>query len=221
MIAEALFGIAAGSLLAGGLAGLRSIRNWRLIARIIWIGSLILTLAALAVVLSGATSAIPARIAIAVAFIIAGGTFFSVRANAHAETLPLTLVGGAGALICVTLNSGSGSASPPSIEWAIVVLAGGLALPTLDGALHEWRRKTPGIDLSSAWWIGVSTAVAAHVMTSMSQHGTWMDQTPGAAWLMAAWITASGSRLTRHGEPRAALLIISVLALTASALSTP
>jgi hypothetical protein len=217
MMAEALFGIAAGSLLAGGLAGLRSIRNWRLIARIIWIGSLILTLAAAAVVLSGATSAISARAAIAVAVIIAGGTFFSMRA----EALPLTLVGGAGALICVTLNSGSGSASPPSIGWAIVVLAGGLALPTLDGALHEWRRKTPGIDLSSAWWIGVSTAVAAHVMTSMSQRGTWMDQTPGAAWLMAAWVTASGSRLTRRGGPRAALLIVSVLALSAGALSAP
>jgi len=211
MIDEALLGISAGALLAGGLSGLRRPRGWERATRIIAFGGALLALLAFIAVLVESRTALSLQAALTSAMLLIGGAFLAFKT----ETLPSTFI--AGSLLLAYLTLAQPEAIAPSLDGLIAILASAITLPALDAAARELRRMPTRVDVSMALWLGVTVALVTHIALSMARRGAWIDDTPGAAWLLAAWIAASGSRLTQRGRPRALLGIAAALMIAFAA----
>jgi hypothetical protein len=215
MIVEAALGLAAGALIAGGVAGLRRSPGWSRAARAIMIVGTALTIVASLSPLIAVPAAAPSAVTPVLAAIVVGGMIYSLRLEASSVTLLTSGV----LLACVTLIGTTSRTSSPSVAWWIVLLTSSLTLPAMDASVIELRKAHSRFAAATPLWMGITIGVAVHTTTSLSQHGAWIGSTPFAAWLIGAWVASSASLLTQHGRPRAVLVIAAALAVAAGALS--
>jgi hypothetical protein len=215
MIVEAALGLAAGALIAGGVAGLRRSSGWSRAARAIMVVGTALTIVASLSPLITVPAAAPSAVTPVLAAITVGGMVYSLRLEASSVTL---LAGGV-LLACVTLIGTTGRTGSPSVAWLIILLASSLTLPAMDASAIELRKTHSRFAAATPLWMGITIGVVAHVATSLSQHGAWIGSTPFAAWLIGAWAASSASLLMRRRRPRALLVIVAALAVAAGALS--
>jgi hypothetical protein len=212
MMVEAIAGIAAGALIAAALAGIRHVHNWSKAGRIAAIVSL---LAGLPTVLSPvwlpAAGALPAA-TYAAFFIAAGGMILAIREKAP----PWMLLASSALLIYATFAPGE-AAAPISIVALVIIAASIKTLPGFDAAARSWQGSVDRTRI--ALWLGISIALAASAVASLLGRGAWLGSAPREAWLMAAWITSSGSLLVEHSRWRAALIFAAALSIGACALS--
>ncbi|HKZ87200.1 MAG TPA: hypothetical protein VJ793_26535 [Anaerolineae bacterium] len=212
MMVEAITGIAAGTLIAAALAGIRRVRNWSKVGRIAAIVSLLAgLLAALRPVWQPAAGALPAA-TYAALFIAAGGLILAIVEIAP----PWMLLASSSLLIHATLAPGE-AAAPISIAALAIIVASVETLPGLDAAARSWRASVDGTRI--VLWLGISIALAASAAASLLERGAWLGSAPRDAWLMAAWITSSGSLLVEHSRWRAALMFAAALCVGLGALS--
>jgi hypothetical protein len=212
MMADAIVGIAAGTLIAAALAGFRHVRNWSKAGRIAAIVSLLAGLGvALGRVWQPAAGALP--LAAYSALVIAAGGL----AMAAVETAPPWILLASGALIIyATLVPGEAEA-PISLATLVIIAASVETLPGLDAAA---RVRQESVDRTHiALWLGISIALTASVAASLLERGAWLGNAQRDAWLMAAWITSSGSLLVQRRRWRAALMFAAALSIGLCALS--
>ncbi len=212
MMVEAIAGIAAGALIAAALAGIRRVRNWSKAGRIAAIVSLLAgLLAALSPVWQPAAGGLP--LAVYAAFFIAtGGLILAIVEKAP----PWMLLASSALLIYATLVPGE-AVAPVYIAALAIIAASVETLPGLEAAARSWRGS---VDRTrNALWLGISIALAASAAESLLERGAWLGSAPRDAWLVAAWITSSGSLLVEHSHWRAALMFAAALSIGVCALS--
>ncbi|HET7087669.1 MAG TPA: hypothetical protein VFL17_03370 [Anaerolineae bacterium] len=212
MMLEAIVGIAAGTLIAAALAGIRRVRNWSKAGRIAALVSLLAgLLTALSPVWQPAAGALPLAVYASV-FIAAGGLILAIL-----EKAPPWMLLATSALLIYAARLPGEAAVPISIAVLANFAAGVETLPGLDAAARSWRGSVDRTRI--ALWLGISIALAASAAESLLERGAWLGSAPRDAWLMAAWITSSGSLLVEHSRWRAALMFAAALCIGLSALS--
>lgn len=215
MIADALLGIAAGALISGALvAATHMPGRSRALRGIAWIG-LALPIAVIAFDLVERLSApaptMPGRLP--ATLVVVGGAFSLLR---RSTLSPIALaLGGAGLIWAATSAPADAQIGLPYFFNAVACI---LTLPTLDGAVREWRGDSVG-DRAIGFWLSVTAAVAAASIAVLIERGALFESGPRAAGLLAAWMASSGRLLMKHNRPGAAAGIVAALGMALDALA--
>ncbi|HLF28872.1 MAG TPA: hypothetical protein VJG32_21310 [Anaerolineae bacterium] len=208
---EAALGLIGGAWIAVALAGYRRVRNWQRAARIVMLAGA--ALAGVALIVSLAAGPQPNTIAIAA--ILAGGAVYALRSEAAALTL---LIGGL-LPTYAAFSEPHNVVAPVPLVWPMTLLAASLSLPVLEVAVRQWRRTPAQFGLARALWIVLTLGMILSAISQLIQRGAWFGASPIDAWLLAGWVAAGGSLLTRAHRPRAMLIAVAALAASCAALS--
>ena len=212
MIIAALTGVAGGALIAVALAGLRRTHNWSKAGRVTAIAGL-LAAAAAALSLAWPSAAAGESAAYTAIAIVAGGLALAIVEKAP----PWILLASGALLIYATLAPRPIAPPPVSLATVVIIVASAGTLPGLDAAARAWRGSLDPTRI--VLWLGISIALAASAAASLLDRGAWLGSAPGNAWLVAAWITSSGSLLVTRRRGRAALMFAAALGIGLCGLS--
>lgn len=223
MIFQAALGIMTGISLAVTLAGFRPAPSWSRVATLV-AGIGIALFAALLIGDLFVNPGGPSRSAVAFTAIGLGGVAAAIldrklRAGSRPPGTAM-LISSLFFLYATLTVTGNDKASLIATVLPIFLFACIPTLMAVHQASFEWRRTAYRFGGIARWWFGLLTfAAAAGVLNSLIEQGTWLDTSPSAVWLFAAWIVAGAGLLVGPGRPRAALLLAAAVATVLTALA--
>ena len=214
-IAQVLMGIASGVLLAGAGSGFFRAQQWPQTSRAIIASAFLLILIAQFIEIFRPPSGHISRVAL-VALVSVGAGLAYLR---YRDISPVTPFATGLLLVYATLEYGGGPSVPRDIVFFTALAASAASLPAIEAATREWRGGIDVPRIAPLLWIGLSFSIGVTAITAWLDGGALFASSPGAAWLLAAWITSSGSLLMKRGRPRATCIAVAAVSIVFGALS--